>query len=136
MIKLKFFYVDGGIHPKLGHVLHWQQVATGDKDIKRYNQYLCQVLSSIAQGTDDCDRLLQNINDVEIGRETEIETGGNDVILTMNSSGIQVDIEINEDWIGQSDGQFKLSEWKTALDGWRHFLQMPESLDSVVEVSM
>lgn len=135
MIKLKFFYVDAGIHPKLGRVFHWQQVATGDTDVSRYNQYLCQVLSSIAQGVDDCDRLLQYVKEIESGT-TKIETGGNDVALTIKPSGIQVDIEINEDWIGQPDGQFTLNEWKSALNGWRHFLQMPQSLDSVVEVNI
>ena len=135
MIKLKFFYVDGGIHPKLGRVLHWQQVATGGADVSRYNKYLCQVLSAVAQDIDDCDRLLQCIKDIENGA-AKIETGGNDVTLTIKPSGIQVDIEINEDWVGQSEGRFTLDEWKSALNGWRHFLQMPQSLDSVVEVNI
>lgn len=136
MIKLKFFYIDGGTHPKLGRVFHWQQIATGDKDVERYNQYLCQVLGSVAQGTDDCDRLLQYINDIENGQRTKIETGGNDVTLTMTLSGVQVDIEINEDWIGQPDGHFELTEWKIALEGWRRFLQMPQSLRSVIEINL
>lgn len=134
MIKLKFSYVDGGSPPKLGRLFHWQQVASGDEGVERYNQYLCQVLSSVAQGIDDCDCLLQHIDDIESGQQTEIETGGNDVTLTMTLSGVQVDIEINEDWIGQPDGHFELNEWKTALKGWRRFLQMPQSLDSVIEV--
>jgi hypothetical protein len=134
MIRLKFSYVDGGFHPKLGRVLHWQQLATGYSNVARYNQYLCQVLGSVAQVTDDCDRLIQYICDVESGRKKKIETGGNDVTLTITPTGIQVDIEINEEWIGQPDGQFKLGEWKAALAGWRRFLQMPKSLDSVVEI--
>lgn len=138
-MKIRFSYVDGGIHPTLGQVFHWQPRVMDDDggaDAKRYNQYLCEVLSSVAQGADDCDRLLQNINDVETGNQAEVETGGNDVTLTIRPTGVQVDIEVNEDWIGQPDGKFKLSEWKSALTGWRQFLEMPQSLKSVVEVDV
>lgn len=134
MTKLKFYYVDGGIHPKLGQVFHWQQIASGGETAKRYNQYICGVLSAVAQGTDDCDQLLRYIDEVENGINHEIETGGNDVTLTLKPSGVQVDINVNEDWIGKSDGQFTLGELKMALKGWRRFLEMPQSLDSVVEV--
>ena len=135
-MKLRFFYVDGGIHPILGQVFHWQQKATDGEAAARYNQYMCEVSSSIAQGVDDCDRLLHDINDVENGVRSEVETGGNDVTLMLKSSGVQVDININEDWIGQPDGRFKLSEWKAALIGWRRFLEMPRSLDSIVKVDV
>lgn len=135
-MKLRFFYVDGGVHPKLGQVFHWRQKAMDGEAAKRYNQYLCEVLSSVAQGIDDCDRLLQAINDIENENRAEIETGGNDVTLTLRPTGVQVDIEINEDWIGQPDGHFKLSEWKAALKGWRQFLEMPQSLESVVEIDV
>ncbi|GJI97214.1 hypothetical protein RugamoR57_39320 [Duganella caerulea] len=135
-MKIRFSYVDGGVHPKLGQLFHWQPRTLGDEAAKCYNQYLCEVLSSVAQGTDDCDRLLKNISDVENGTQAEIETGGNDVTLTIRPTGVQVDIEINEDWIGQPDGNFKLSEWKTVLEGWRRFLEMPQSLESVVEVDV
>ena len=135
-MKIRFSYVDGGAHPKLGHVFHWQPKAMGGAGANRYNQYLCEVLSSVAQRTEDCDRLLKNINDVENGSQAEIETGGSDVTLKTKSTGVQVDIEVNEDWIGQPEGNFKLGEWKAALEGWRQFLEMPQSLESVVEVDV
>ncbi|WP_147408539.1 hypothetical protein [Paraburkholderia fungorum] len=75
-MKIRFSYVDVGVHPKLGRVFHWQPKAMDGEGAKRYNQYLCEVLSSVTQGTDDCDRLLKNINDVEIGNQAEIEKGG------------------------------------------------------------
>lgn len=108
----------------------------GGENARRYNQYLCEVLSSVAQGADDCDRLLRDINEVENGGRAEIETGGNDVTLTLRPTGVQVDIEVNEDWIGQPDGHFDLAEWKAALKGWRQFLQMPQSLGSIVEIDI
>lgn len=135
-MKLIFSYVDGGVHPTLGQIFHWRQRAMDGEGAKRYNLYICGVLSSVAQGVDDCDRLLNAIDDVENGNQVEIETGGNDVTLTLRATGVQVDIEVNEDWIGQPDGHFKLSEWKIALKGWRRFLEMPRSLDSVVEVEV
>ncbi|WP_245774414.1 hypothetical protein [Rugamonas rubra] len=136
MMKLRFSYVAGGFHQKLGQVFHWQQEAIGGENAQRYKQYLCEVLSSVAQGTDDCDRLLHDINEVENGGRVEIETGGNDVTLTLRPTGVQVDIEVNEDWVGQPDGHFDLREWKAALTGWRQFLQMPQSLESFVEVDL
>ena len=135
-MKIRFSYVDGGVHPKLGQVFHWKPVAIDGEDEKRYNQYLCEVLSSVAQKKDDCDRLLKNISDIENGYQAEIETGGNDVTLTIGPTGVQVDIEVNEDWIGQPDGHFKLGEWRNALEGWRQFLEMPPSLDSVLEIDL
>ena len=136
MIRIKYFYVDAGTHPKLGKVFHWQQRAICGEFKERYNQYLCEVLSSVAQSVDDCDRILNYIHEVQIGNQTEIETGGNDVTLTLTQSGVQVDIEINEDWIGQAEGHFQLAEWEAALKGWRLFLEMPKSLDSFVEVDL
>lgn len=136
MTKLRFCYVDGGSHPVLGRVFHWQQHTMDGEVAKRYNQYLCEVLSAVAQGTDDCDRLLRYINDIEIGNQSKIETGGNDVTLTIRPSGVQVDIEVNEEWIGQPDGHFELREWRVALQGWRKFLEMPKSLESVVEIDI
>lgn len=137
MIRIKFSYVSGGVHPKLGEVFYVCIEVINGEDVSRYNRYMCGVLSVVAQCRDDCDRLLQDINSVSNGSEVQIETGGNDVTLTIRSTGVQVDIEINEEWIGQADGHFELDEWKAALLGWRHFLEMPESLTSflVVEIS-
>jgi len=62
--------------------------------------------------------------------------GVNDVELTMDASGVQVDILINDDWIGQPEGKFTLQEWHLVLEQWRYFLGLPESLETVVSVKL
>jgi ABC-type transport system substrate-binding protein len=49
---------------------------------------------------------------------------------------IKVDINVNEEWIAQPYGRFTLNEWKVALKGWRHFLELPRSLGSIVEIDL
>lgn len=70
------------------------------------------------------------------GESARIETGGNDVTLTMDRTGVQVDIDINDEWIGQSEGRFSLDEWRVVLWKWKCFLGMPESLSSVVQFEL
>ncbi|MGF6458218.1 hypothetical protein [Pseudomonas frederiksbergensis] len=54
----------------------------------------------------------------------------------MDASGVQVDILINDDWIGQPEGKFTLQEWHLVLEQWRYFLGLPESLETVVSVKL
>jgi hypothetical protein len=135
-MKLRYSYIDGGVHPILGQVFHWRQEALGNGDAARYQRYICDVLGAVAQTLDDCDRLLAFIEEIESGKENQVETGGNDVTLTLKRSGVQVDIEINEDWIGQPEGHFTLQEWRAALEGWCRFLKMPQSLETVIEIDL
>jgi len=80
--------------------------------------------------------LLSYLNAVEAGGETTVETGGNDVTLTLTAEGVQVDIESNDDWVGKQEGRFSLREWQLVLEGWKRFLAMPQSPESVVEVCL
>lgn len=133
-MKIRFSYVDGGIHPKLGQVFHRRAEVIDCGDAPRYNRYMCGVLNAIAQTEENCDRLLSLIARVKDGKDDRVETGGNDVTLTLKRSGVQVDIEINENWVGQSEGHFTLQEWRVAIEGWRRFLQLPESLETVIDI--
>ena len=135
-MKLRFYYSDGGIHPKVGQVYHRWAKAIGGPDAARYTQYMGEVLDAVAQTVSCCDRLLGYIGDIEKGKQAEVIAGGNDVTLTMQPAGVQVDIEINDEWVGQPEGRFKLEEWKAALQGWCRFLKIPKSLDTVLEVDM
>lgn len=133
-MKLRFSHLQSGIYPD--QMLHWNPEVIEGNGTKRYERYLCGVLSTIAEIPEDCDRFLKYIEDIENGIETEIETGANDVALTFRPTGVQVDILINDDWCDQPEGHFELREWKVALAGWRRILSMPRSLDSVVEVTL
>lgn len=104
-------YIHGGDHPAIGRVFYRNAAASGvPGDVPRYNRYICGVLGAIAQTDEDCDRLLDFLDAVEGGREAVVETGGNDVTLTLSASGVQVDIEVNDDWVGNLDGHFSLHE--------------------------
>jgi hypothetical protein len=133
---LKFYYVYGGRHAIAGEVFYRGAMVSSGENAQRYELYICSVLDAIAQIQEDCDQLLNYIASVENGSERSVETGGNDVVLTMDASGVQVDIRINDDWNGQPEGKFTLQEWRIVLEQWRCFLGLPESLDSVVTVKL
>ena len=133
-MKLQFLCVWAGIYPNKALFRIAKPVDCPYET--RYMRYLCSPLSIVAEIPEDCDRFLKHIEDIENGTETEIETGANDVALTFRPSGVQVDILINDDWCDQPEGHFELREWKIVLEGWRRFLGMPESLDSIVEVTL
>jgi hypothetical protein len=136
-MKIKFSYIDGGVNLIMGPMLYWHAEALDvSNNTLRYNRYMCGILSSIAQEPSDCDRILSFIAQVKGGEVDQVETGGNDVTFTIKTSGIQVDIEINENWIGQVDGHFTLEEWQIVLNGWRQFLKMPATLKSTIEVDL
>lgn len=42
----------------------------------------------------------------------------------------------NNTWVNQADGRFYLYTIKKAFQGWRDFLKMPESIDTVHEVEL
>lgn len=134
-MKLHFFYVDGGFHPVVGRVLHWRQDAVGGGDAHRYKRYICGVLGAVAQTIEDCDYLLSCFDRVEGGDEL-MEVGGNDVVLSISAKGVQVDIEINDEWVGQAEGFFLIQEWRLAILAWKAFLKLPKSLDSDIEVQL
>lgn len=135
-MELKFCHIYAGHHAVVGELFCREATVSSGEDAQRYELYVCSVLDAIAQIPQDCDRLLGYIASVENGSEQSVETGGNDVVLTMDASGVQVDIPINDDWNGQPEGKFTLREWRIVLEQWRYFLGLPESLESEVTVKL
>lgn len=133
-MKLKLYYADGGEHPVLGQVYHQCQEVLGGE--ARYQRYLANTLSGIAQSVEECERILSVVEKIEAGRLAETEVEGNDVDLTISKTSIQVDINVNDDWVGQPEGKFSLEEFKTAVTAWRDFLKLPESFESEVIVKL
>lgn len=135
-MKLKLYYADGGTHPVLGQVYHQCQEFKDGVDVARYQRYLANILSCIAQSIEDCDRILSQIEKIETGQESFYTVEGNDVDVTISKKGIQVDITVNDDWVGQREGQFSLGEFRSVIIAWRSFLHMPEALDSAVVLEL
>lgn len=136
-MKLKLFYEDAGHNPVIGRVLQRRKVVIGDDGgIERYQRYVANTLSFIAPTAKDCDRILSMIRDIENAQEEIIEVEGNDTTLILSKVGVQVDITINDDWVGQPEGRFCLEQIKKAIAAWRDFLKLPKSLDSEVVVDL
>ncbi len=134
-MKLKLFYSDGGNHPVLGRVFFMRQECSG-KGEDRYQRYIANTLSSIANSVDECDEVLSEIDDVESGYKNSVEIDGNDVEVLVGNKNVQVNITANEDWVDQLEGQFQLTQFKQAVEAWRYFLTLPESLSSEVTVDI
>lgn len=135
-MKLKFCYVSGGMHPSIGQVLHPVQVISGSGEVVRYQRYLANAIGSVARDVPGCDRLLQLISSVESGQEDRVMYDADDVELTITSDAVQVDINANDEWVGNPEGRIGLTQWRSALDGWKRFLNLPQSIESVVEIEV
>ena len=55
--------------------------------------------------------------------------------IRLNPSSAQIDHRINHH-AQDMDGRFSLAEFKAALEGWLRFLEMPQSLETRVEVEL
>jgi len=135
-VKLKLFYADGGRHPVLGQVYHQCQEIMDEDGKARYQRYLANTLSGMAQSVEDCDQILSVMDNIETGKEVESEIEGNDIDVTITEAGVQIDINVNDDWVGQSEGVFSLCEFRAAITAWKDFLKLPESFDSEVIVEL
>ncbi|EJN18271.1 hypothetical protein [Pseudomonas sp. GM80] len=136
-MELKFFHHFAGNHPVVGEVFYeMAQVSPGQAGGARYELYVCSVLIAIAQYPAACDRLLGYLTSVMNGTEQSICAGGNDVVLNIDTTGVQVDISINDDWIGQPDSKFTLQEWQKVLENWKYLLELPQGSDEIVLVKL
>ncbi|WP_085633362.1 MULTISPECIES: hypothetical protein [unclassified Pseudomonas] len=136
-MKLKFYHQPGGTYPEVGQIFHAvAEVVSTDEEASRYELYVCSVLSAIAQIPKDCDRLLTAIESVETGEQESVSDGGNDVLLNIDASAVQVDILVNDDWVGQPEGRFTLQEWRKVLEGWKYLLELPKGSAQVVMVEL
>jgi hypothetical protein len=102
----------------------------------RYNIYLCSVLECDYQSANGCEEMLNEIERVERG---ELETGvgsGNAWLTTFTRDGVQIDSHTVPDWDEKPAGHFSLGEFRTALEGWKRFFEMPAQLDTRLEVTL
>lgn len=134
-MKLRLHFSDGGMHPVLGRVLHRTPIAEGP-DTDRYQLYLANALSSLAIDRRDCAQLLALIQDVETGAKPAAKWMGQDVEASFDSHRVQIDITVDDAWVGQPEGVFPLREFKAAVRAWDEFLQLPQAMESVVVVDL
>lgn len=135
-MKLKLYYSDGGKHPVIGQVYHQCQEFSDGHEVARYQRYLANTLTSIAQTTEDCDNIISDIKRFEAGEIKVIEVEGNDVDIFVSKDFVQVNINVNDDWTNQPAGRFSLDEFKTVVSAWKRFLKLPELLSSEIVVEV
>ena len=63
-MELTLFYVSGENHPIIGQVYYTRQKFKGGNEVVRYQRYLANILTFIAQSSADCDRILSQIEKV------------------------------------------------------------------------
>ena len=134
-MKIRFSNVDAGSHPVAGKVFHRRVEAIGP-EATRYQRYLANTLSGLAPDVSEADRLLALIAQLQTEGLDEAQWEGRDITLALDSSHVQIYIDVNDEWIGNPEGRFSLREFKTAVGGWREFLSLPELEDSIVEVCL
>ncbi len=94
------------------------------------------MIQAIAQYSGHCDRLLESLTSVMNGTQLSVCEGGNDVVLNIDASDVQVDININDDWIGQPESKFSLQKWKKIIESWKYLLELPKGSDEIVLVKL
>jgi hypothetical protein len=131
---LEFRCFSGGMHPVRGAIWYRMPRSSGGSS-DRYDRYLCAALFMTMHSPAECELALKLLNLVQSGKSTEEQFGINDTCVTFRSSGVQVDILI-EDEVGTPEGRFDLEEFRKAVTGWKEFLLMPESSESKLRVKL
>jgi hypothetical protein len=109
-------------------------VALPAKGYMRYQNFLLNTLRGVVRNENDCDMVLNVINDVEKGAEPPGSVLYiDDVELHVFKNRIQFDIHSSEKWVNNSDAFFSLEELKITVTAWKSFLRMPKSLNSFVD---
>lgn len=128
LTTIEFWCHDAGKHPVIGDVWYRLSVARG-KEEARYSRYMCAALSMMAHNVTDCDIMISLLDSVANGSSPSEEFGLNDTCVTFRTSGVQVEILIEEQ-PAPVEGRFSLAEYRKTLCAWREFLLMPEVKES------
>jgi len=140
-MRLKFYYSDGGVYPPNGRVyLSGQKIVNNNNDdeneLNRYQNYFANTIGMLTNDIDDCERILKEIESIENSVDKNITIQGNDLDVVLSGNEIQVNINLDDDWVGQPEGRFKISQFKAAMIARCRFLTLPKSLESVVEIDI
>ncbi|MFV1983963.1 MAG: hypothetical protein ACC657_10535, partial [Thiohalomonadales bacterium] len=133
-ISLKFSYIDKGIVQNDTHNYHRVCYISAGDDSLRYQQYIANSLSLIATSVAQCDKILDDIKQFEESDRYLLIINGTNVEFIVDRINVVQVIKLNNNsWVNQADGRFYLYTIKKAFQGWRDFLKMPESIDTVHE---
>jgi hypothetical protein len=105
-------------------------------EAERYTTWLCNPISILLPNVEDCDRAMESLAKVRDGSVPSVKIEGNDTTVTASLGKVQVDIELDEGWVGRPDGQFSFAEFSVALESWRRLLTLPHSAQSNFTVQL
>ena len=94
-----------------------------------YNSYIFEAIESDFRGKDilSCEEVLDEINKIERREKEFFVWNGRAFIHTINRSTVSFEHAVFGECLEWPIQSFPLSHYKTALDGWINFCNMPES---------
>jgi hypothetical protein len=101
-----------------------------------YIKYLCAWLNFDVDTTQGCSSILAQIEQLERGERELAYGGGNAWFVNIYRDHVDFELQTANDHPDWPIWKCSLAEVKTALIGWRKFLEMPKRLDSVMEVEL
>jgi hypothetical protein len=97
-----------------------------------YNSYIFEAIESDFKGKDilSCEEVLNKIDEIEYGRKEFFVWHGRAFIHTINRGSVSFEHAVFGECLEWPIQSFPLSHYKTALEGWIKFCNMPESTTS------
>lgn len=94
-----------------------------------YNSYIFEAIESDFRGKDilSCEEVLYEINKIECGEKEFFAWNGRAFIHTINRSTVSFEHAVFGECLEWPIQSFPLSHYKTSIEGWIKFCNMPES---------
>lgn len=136
-MKLHFGYKNVQAHVNGIDLRHSATVKERETDWDYpYNKYLCGWLESDVQTARGCSGILSQIAELERHERDSICGSGNAWFVTIYREYVEFELQTADDDPEWPIWKCSLDEVKIALTGWQKFLEMPESLESQVEIDL
>ena len=103
-----------------------------------YNSYIFEAIESDFRGKDllSCEEVLDEIKKIERGGKEFFVWHGRAFIHTINRSAVSFEHAVFGECLEWPIQSFPLSHYKTALEGWIKFCNMPESTTSELIIDL
>lgn len=138
-MKIIFLYKPKNINTGDFSYDYWRDASVLDEKVIQHNRStksLCCYLEGI-QSINVAEWVLDGLKAAEHEESENVGISVNSFVATCTKGEVRIHFELadNNDpnWPVET---FTIAEVKAALEGWKKFLEMPESFDSVVEVEL
>jgi hypothetical protein len=135
-VNLIFSYISFGQNSNGEHVLVERVKTAVAPQSERFQNYLANALVVFARDAASCASLLDLLQKVETGEQERGEWSVDDVELQIAGTSVQVNINVNDDWIDNPAGRFHIEQWRTALKAQQMFLGLPRHGETTLEADI